>query len=142
MGIRTLLKRIEKAEKALKAQSIFSPDCICFPEKEKPFFCKPHEEKIAAKVKCPLHGERFKQPIFHVYVSKWLRDAQPSHLWSAHSEQYRKAWFASFPPELWPAEEEIDGGKVFLSLKDGTRLLAYEPNYGKGDPYECSRAHC
>jgi hypothetical protein len=31
MGIRTLLKRIEKAEEALKAQSVFSPDCICFP---------------------------------------------------------------------------------------------------------------
>ena len=33
MGIRTLVKRIEKAEEALKTQSIFSQDCICFPEK-------------------------------------------------------------------------------------------------------------
>jgi hypothetical protein len=32
MGIRTLVKRIEQAEKALLAQSIFSADCICFPE--------------------------------------------------------------------------------------------------------------
>jgi hypothetical protein len=34
MGIRILLKRIEGAEEALKAHSIFSQDCICFPEKE------------------------------------------------------------------------------------------------------------
>ena len=50
MGIRTLLKRIEQAEKALQARSIFSADCICFPEKEQPFFCFPSEEEIAAQV--------------------------------------------------------------------------------------------
>ena len=38
MGIRTLLKRIEQTEKALQARSIFSADCICFPENEPPFF--------------------------------------------------------------------------------------------------------
>jgi hypothetical protein len=38
MGIRTLLKRIEKAEEALKGKSAYSPDCICFPENEQPFF--------------------------------------------------------------------------------------------------------
>ena len=69
MGIRTLLKRIEKAEEALKAQALFSPDCICFPEKEQPFFCSAFEEPVAASVKCPLHGNRFRQPIFHIYVS-------------------------------------------------------------------------
>jgi hypothetical protein len=34
MGVQALLKRIERTEKAFEAQSIFSPDCICFPEKE------------------------------------------------------------------------------------------------------------
>jgi hypothetical protein len=43
MGIRTLLKRIEQAEKALVAQSIFSADCICFPENGPPFFCFPSD---------------------------------------------------------------------------------------------------
>jgi hypothetical protein len=56
MGIRTLLKRIEKAEEALKAQSVFSPDCICFPERERPFFCSALEEQVAARVKCPLQS--------------------------------------------------------------------------------------
>ena len=55
---------------------------------------------------------------------------QPHHLRTHHSEQYRKAWFASFPPNLWPAEEEEDpNGPIFLKLKDGTRLLASEPTW-------------
>jgi hypothetical protein len=74
--IRTLLKRIEQAEKALQARSIFSTDCICFPENEPPFFCFPSEEEIAAKVRCPLHGNRFRQPIFHIYVAKWRRESE------------------------------------------------------------------
>jgi hypothetical protein len=72
MGIRTLLMRIEQAEKALRARSIFSADCICFPENEPPFFCFPSEEEIAAKVKCPLHGNRFRKyfsraPLFDLH---------------------------------------------------------------------------
>ena len=44
------------------------------------------------------------------------------------SEQYRKAWLARFPPNLWPAEEEeTEHGAIFLKLKDGSRLQAYEP---------------
>jgi hypothetical protein len=46
MGIRTLLKRIEQAEKALQARSIFSADCICFQENEPPFFCFHPKKKL------------------------------------------------------------------------------------------------
>lgn len=64
--------------------------------------------------------ERF-TPGFHIYVAKWLRAKQPQHLWSLHSEQYRKAWFASFFPNLWPVEEGEDpDGRIFLKLKDRT----------------------
>ena len=123
MTTRTLLKRLEKVEEALKAQSIFSQDCICFPEKEQPFFCSPSEEPVAAKVKCPLHGNRFNQPVFHVYVSQWRREKEPARR-QRLSAQYRKAWEASFPTELWPAvpEEETEDGKIFFRLKDGTKL--------------------
>ena len=51
-------------------------------------------------------------------------------LWYWHSEQYRKAWFASFPEALWPAEEvETDDGRTFLKLKDGAMHLAYERSW-------------
>ena len=41
------------------------------------------------------------------------------------SPQYRKAWEAGFPSEVWPAvpKEEIEDGKIFFRLKDGTKLL-------------------
>jgi len=123
MGTRSFIKRIEQAEKALKTQSIFSSSCICFPEKERPTFGFLIEMEIAGRVKCPLHGERF-TPLFHIYVPIWLREKLWNHL-SSHTDQYRKAWFASFPPELWPAVEETENGNIFLKLKDGTRLLAY-----------------
>jgi hypothetical protein len=127
MPTRTLLKRIGRAEEALKAQSIFSADCICFPENEPPSFGFPIEREIAGKVKCSLHGERF-APLFHLYVPKWLREQFWKRVWTNHSEQYRKAWVASFPPELWPAEEEeTEKGEIFLKLRDGTKLLTYEP---------------
>jgi hypothetical protein len=131
MSNRSVLKRLEQAEAALKSQSIFSQDCICFPEKERPTFGFPIEMEIAGEVKCPLHGERFR-PLFHLYTPKWLREKLwrhlATHLATHHSEQYRRAWLASFPPDLWPAEEEeTEEGKIFLKLRDGTRLLAYEP---------------
>jgi hypothetical protein len=107
----------------------FSAECICFPENESPFFAFEIELEMLTRVRCPLHGERF-TPRFHIFVAKWLRAKQPHHLWTHHSEQYRKAWFASFPPNLWPAEEEEDpNGRIFLKLKDGTRLLASEPTW-------------
>jgi hypothetical protein len=129
----TFLARLERAERAArKTGQEYQADCICFPEKEQPFFGLPIELEIASKVKCPLHGERFKSQRFFVYVSRWLREKLWKHLWSRHSEQYRKAWFASFPPELWPAEEEqTDNGQIFLRLKDGTKLLAFKSTWSQ-----------
>jgi hypothetical protein len=124
---RTLVARIERAEQVAKTQSKYCPDCLCFPENEPPFFAFEIELEMLTRVKCPLHGERFK-PYFRIYVAKWLRVKQPQHLWTHHSEQYRKAWFASFPPSLWPAvEEETDDGRTLLRLKDGTAILASGP---------------
>jgi len=74
-------------------------DCICFPENEQPFFCFPSEEEIAAIVKCPLHGNRFRQPVVHIYVAKWRREGEPKRR-QRLSSQYRKAWLASFAEDL------------------------------------------
>lgn len=70
--------------------------CICFPENEPPFFGLPGEQRIAASVKCPLHGDRFKQPIFHLYAATWRREREPLRR-QRLSPQYQKAWDASFP---------------------------------------------
>jgi hypothetical protein len=47
----------------------------------------------------------------------WRRESEKKR-WHCLSEQYHKAWFASFPPELWPGEEELVDGKKALRLKD------------------------
>jgi hypothetical protein len=141
MRARNLIQRIERAEEALKAQSFFSSDCICFPETERPSFGFPIEKEIADRVKCPLHGDRF-TPLFHLYVPKWLREKLWERLLTNHSEQFRKAWFASFPPELWPAEEEeTETGEIYLKLKGGSRLLAYEPAWTWKRPRKAAIEH-
>jgi len=122
--MRSVFTRIERAERLAKAQSKFSVDCICFPAIESAQLAFDVEFQIAAAVKCPLHGERFKPPQLRV----WMREKGHSVLWSHHSEQYRKAWFASFPESLWPAQEiEDEEGATYLILSDGTRLSAMEP---------------
>ena len=127
MAIHGFLKRIERAEQALKAQGHFSSECICFPENEPIGFSWPLEQQIAFALKCPLHGDRFR-PMGLLYVSEWLRDKQQYFLAKRKSAQYRKAWAATFPLDLWPGEEEkADDGKMFLKLKDGSRLLVFEP---------------
>ena len=119
-------KRLERAEQAAKAEHRFSVQCICFPENEPPFFAFEIKLEMLTRVTCPIHGQRFK-PFYRIYVARWLRLKQPQHLWTHHSEQYRKAWFASFPPDLWPAqEEETCDGRTLLRLKDGSTLVALE----------------
>ena len=123
MRVQGFEKRIERAEQAAKAEHRFSAECICFPADEQPFFGLPIEEQIAAKIKCPLHGDRF-APTFHIYVPKWRRQSEKVR-WFRLSTQYHKAWEAAFPPNLWPAdEEETADGRTLLRLKDGTKLLA------------------
>jgi len=111
---KSLQRRIERAEEMAKGQHRFSPGCICFPEKEPPSFNWPVEQQIAAKVKCSLHGERFRPLTFFVYVCEWLREKRQRLLQTHHSEQYRKAWHASFPGDLWAAEEVETDGKLEL----------------------------
>jgi hypothetical protein len=106
MTTRTLIRRLEATEKASKIQSRFSPDCICFPDKEPPFFCEEFEEEMAAQVKCPLHGERFKRQQFFIYVSSWLREKEPARR-QRLSSQHRKAWDASFPTALNPPVPQL-----------------------------------
>jgi hypothetical protein len=86
-----------------------APNCICFPENEPPFFCSESEEEIAAKVKCPLHGNRFKPTTFHIFVANWRREREKIRR-QRLSPQYRKAWLASFPGDSWPVVAPVKDG--------------------------------
>ena len=136
MPTRELLKRIEKLERRSKeiaeACTMYSAECICFPENEPPYFGFPLEQEIAFRVKCPLHGNRWKWTFHHIYVSTWLREVFERKR-ETLSTQHRKAWAASFPPSLWPALEEETEEGVYLRLKDGTRLLAEEYAWKKNE---------
>ena len=135
MGKRISLRRIERAEEALKAHAIFAPDCICFPEKERPFFGFDYEAEIAFRVKCPLHGDRF-QPRVHLFIACWRREREKTRR-ATLSAQFKKAWAASFPSHLFPAEEETTEEGIYLCLKDGTRVLAEEFKYARREPARC-----
>jgi hypothetical protein len=134
-GMRTLLRRIERAEVMLKAQSILSPDCICFPEKEQPFFGFDYEAEIAFRVKCPLHGDRF-QPRVHLFIAGWRREREKIRR-ATLGAQFHKAWEASFPSHLFPAEEETTKEGIYLRLRDGTRVLVEKFKYSSREPARC-----
>jgi len=115
----------------LKERTWFSADCICFPENEPPLYAFGLEYLMLKRLKCPLHGERSVR-LNPIYVAQWVREKIPSFV-ERQSDQYRKAWFATFLPDLWPGmEEEAEDGSMYLILKDGTRLLAEcAPEYRK-----------
>ncbi len=127
MRMKTYLKRIERAEQVLKARAIFSQDCICFPEKEQPFFGFDYEAEIAFRVKCSLHGDRF-QPRVRLFTAGWRREREKTRR-ATLSAQFQKAWQASFPSYLFPAEEETSEEGIYLHLKDGTRVLVEKFKY-------------
>lgn len=90
MPTRNYLTRLEQAEKAVKAQSKFSRDCICFPVGEPPCFHWNVEQEVASRVKCPLHGDRF-PPQFLVYASTWFRKKREWFVRERSSAQLRRA---------------------------------------------------
>jgi hypothetical protein len=133
MDIRTRLKKLEQTVAEEKITAVWDEACICFPPDEPPEFCWAAETEIAAAVLCPLHGLRFhevKRKLV-IYRAKWLRRPEDKATVDYaevdrpnHSRQYSKAWRASFPPGLWPAEERLQfqPNRVTLILRDGTEI--------------------
>jgi hypothetical protein len=76
------------------------------------------ELEIAARLKCPIHGDRSRTWCF-LYSPKWHREREKIRR-GGLSPQFQKAWLASFPANLWPAEEEETADGIYLRLKDGT----------------------
>jgi hypothetical protein len=120
-----VLKRLERIERAAKANPRFLADCICFPrdEKEPVVLYLPIEAEMILSLLCPIHGVRC-EPRWFIYEAMRFRKDRWPQLWTHHSPQFRKAWLSTFPPPLWPAEEEIRNGEICLRLKDGTMLAS------------------
>ncbi len=67
---------------------------------------------LDTNLKCPLHGDRF-QLYPHLFTPDWLREREIKR-WPRHSEQYLKAWNASFPRNLWTIQEVAVAGRCWL----------------------------
>ena len=122
-------RQIEKLEQRVKKRarkrSMYSERCICFPEEEQPFFGFHAEWEIAKQVKCPVHGCPCSPGARPIYTPKWRRKREEQRR-KTLSPRFQKAWAARFPPDRWPAEEEEIEGRIYLRLKDGSRILAQE----------------
>jgi hypothetical protein len=127
-----LRRRIERVEQFVRAQDKILCGCICFPEKEPPFFGFDYERELAFRVKCPLHGDRF-QVLFHLFVAKWRREREELRR-ATLSAQFQKAWEVSFPSHLFPGKEEESEDGVYLRLKDGSRVLVQERRFQREGP--------
>ena len=124
----TLKNRLRRLEKAKRLLIIATEDCICFRPDEPPHLELKAEIEAARAVRCPLHGERFKNLAPTIY--RVIR--QPRHLdrasWSWCSAQYIKAMEASFPTDRWPAKKIVEpDGAVRFVLKDGTEIHRISP---------------
>ncbi len=127
MDLRSRLKKLEQTVLEPNSTAQHEEGCICFPLGEPPAFHWMAEVETAAAVLCPLHGVRFdaiEKPV--TFQAKWLRPRDYATVeWTYHSPQYSKAWRASFPPNLWPADERWQfqpARGITLILQDGTEL--------------------
>ena len=137
MDLRSRLKKLEQIVTESNPTAQHEEGCICFPPGEPPAFHRVAEIEAAAAARCPLHGMRFhaiERPV--TFQAKWLRPRDYATVnWPYHSSQYSKAWRASFPPNLWPADERWQfqpERTATLILRDGTEL----PSGGWADEWQ------
>jgi hypothetical protein len=116
MGI-TIGKRLERAEAALRTKGLGQPltNCICFPDAgSSPFFLYSGIRELAFRVKCSLHGDRFRAALAEVPRDDSSRiDLEVGWTWRHASEQYRKAWNATFQNDEWPTQEISVEGRIW-----------------------------
>lgn len=132
-NIQKINNRLERAEhkstQLIKQRSLYSADCLCFPKDDPPRFFSSQEQEIAFAVQCPIHGQRFEPHKGVDYCwSAWILRSRFT-VYVNRSEQYRRAWAASFPN--WPHREE-DDENVYIVFPDGSKYLAWR----KANPHE------
>jgi hypothetical protein len=79
----------------------FSEVCLCFPVDEQPDFRGQADAEEAAKVLCPLHGQRFQTVVRRsLYRARRFSVVDFEKGWPHRSAQYQKAMRASLNPAL------------------------------------------
>jgi hypothetical protein len=125
----TILKRIRRAEVLAKQTSSAKhlARCTCFPEHGKsPYFLYPGIEELASSLKCPLHGDRFRYSQA-LDADASAIDLEVGWVWRHASEQYRKAWNATFQDSAWPTEEiQVLGRKWLLPRNPQGELMDWQ----------------
>ena len=131
MRTRTLEARIERAEKAAKAEARFAIGCVCFPENEKPSFVFPVMEEMAIRVLCPIHGVRL-QKSYQVYVSEWLRKSYQTFCGRTTVPNFEKPGLPRFPRPVAGRRGRNFRWTNFFGLRmgraPGTRISSAAPN--------------
>jgi hypothetical protein len=113
----TIVKRLQRIERALWENRLSQPptNCICFPDAgSSPFFLYPGIRELAFRLKCSLHGDRFQPAPAEVPGDDPPRiDLEVGWTWRHASEQYRKAWNATFQNSEWPTKEIFVQGRLW-----------------------------
>jgi hypothetical protein len=136
----TFVKRLERVERAVREKRLGQPltNCICFPDAGRsPFFLYPGIRELAFRLKCSLHGDRFQPVPAEVPTDDPSRvDLEVGWTWRHASEQYRKAWNATFQNGEWPTEEISVEGRVWrLPHSAGGRFLDWK-NVSSAPPWK------
>jgi hypothetical protein len=113
----TFVKRLERVEAAVREKRLGQPlkNCICFPDAgSSPFFLYPGIRELAFRIKCSLHGDRVQPASAEIPEDDPSRiDLEVGWTWRHASEQYRKAWNATFQNSEWPTEEISVEGRTW-----------------------------
>src|SRR5947207_8665429 len=95
--LKTLVRRIEVAERAAVGRLKFAEDCICFLAKEPPVFFSDEQQEAAYKVYMATASKK-SHPLFRP-AWRWERQARA---WKNREAQHKKAWLASgLPAPEW-----------------------------------------
>jgi hypothetical protein len=141
----TIVERLECAEAAVREKQAERQlnNCICFPKRgDSLFFLYPGIRELALRLKCPLHGDRFEFPALTDPENIPSRiDLEVGWTWRDASEQYRKAWNATFQSGEWPAEEISVNGRTWRLPRDPAGELLDWKNVSSAPPWKRVHAH-
>jgi hypothetical protein len=119
------IDRMERAMQSRPATIARLAECICFDRA--PFFFYEAVREIALRVPCSVHGQRTAKEASYNTLDDQRREWETGCWWPRDSEDYRRAWNASFKNGPWPVEEiELNGRSWLLPRNERGELLDWK----------------